>query len=30
LKYPHSLEGLTVAEIEKNRPELYAIMKDHI
>lgn len=30
LKYPHSLEGLTVEEVAENRPELYAIIKDHI
>ena len=30
LKYPHSLEGLSVEEIEKNRPELFAIIKDNI
>lgn len=30
LKYPHSLEGLSLEEVEKNRPELYAIIKDHI
>ena len=28
LKYPHSLEGLSVEEIAKNRPELYDIIKD--
>ncbi|MCP4430081.1 MAG: hypoxanthine phosphoribosyltransferase [Gammaproteobacteria bacterium] len=28
LKYPHSLEGLTVDEIIKHRPELYHIIKD--
>lgn len=27
LKYPHSLEGLTPAEIEQERPELYEIIK---
>jgi len=30
LKYPHSLEGLKPAEIEKERPALYAILKDHL
>lgn len=30
LKYPHSLEGLTVREIEENRPELYAILAKHL
>ena len=30
LKYPHSLEGLTKAEIEKHRPELYSILKKHL
>jgi len=30
LKYPHSLEGLTVEEIAKNRPELYDIIRKHI
>ena len=28
--YPHSLEGLTVAEIKAHRPELYEIIKDRI
>jgi hypothetical protein len=27
LKYPHSLEGLTVAEIAEHRPQLYEIIK---
>lgn len=27
LKFPHSLEGLSYAEVEKNRPELAAILK---
>jgi len=27
LKFPHSLEGLTREEVEKNRPELYDILK---
>jgi len=30
LKYPHSLEGLSNEEILENRPELYAIIKDHL
>ena len=30
LKYPHSLEGLTVEEVSSNRPELFEIMKDHL
>ncbi len=30
LKYPHSLEGLSVEEIAANRPALYAIIKDHL
>ena len=30
LKYPHSLEGLTVAEMEQERPEIYEIIKDHL
>ena len=28
LKYPHSLEGLSVEEIAQHRPELYSIIKD--
>lgn len=28
LKYPHSLEGLSVNEIQTGRPELYEIIKD--
>ena len=28
LKYPHSLEGLSVEEIAEHRPELYSIIKD--
>jgi hypothetical protein len=28
LKYPHSLEGLSVEEIAQHRPELYAIIED--
>jgi hypoxanthine phosphoribosyltransferase len=30
LKYPHSLEGLSVEEVAANRPELYAIIKDQL
>lgn len=30
LKYPHSLEGLSLEEIETHRPELFAIIKDHV
>jgi len=30
LKYPHSMEGLSADEIAANRPELYAILKDHL
>ena len=30
LKYPHSLEGLSIEEIAANRPELYAIIKDQL
>lgn len=30
LKYPHSLEGLSIEEVEANRPELYAIIKDQL
>jgi hypoxanthine phosphoribosyltransferase len=30
LKYPHSLEGLSVAEVKENRPEIYDIIKDHL
>jgi hypothetical protein len=30
LKYPHSLEGLSVEEIARHRPELYAIIEDYI
>jgi len=30
LKYPHSLEGLTHAEVAENRPELYAIIRDQL
>ena len=28
LKYPHSLEGLTVEEVAEHRPALYAIIRD--
>ncbi len=30
IKFPHSLEGLTVAEIRKKRPAIYDILKDHL
>ena len=30
LKYPHSLEGLSIDEVAANRPELYAIIKDRL
>ncbi|MEA2114989.1 MAG: phosphoribosyltransferase family protein [Thermodesulfobacteriota bacterium] len=30
LKYPHSLEGLSVAEIREKRPAIYEILKDHL
>ncbi len=30
LKYPHSLEGLSTEEVARNRPELYAIIKDQL
>ncbi|MFT5220692.1 MAG: hypoxanthine phosphoribosyltransferase [Planctomycetota bacterium] len=30
LKYPHSLEGLSIDEVKANRPELYAIIKDQL
>jgi hypothetical protein len=30
LKYPHSLEGLSIEEVARNRPELYDIIKDHL
>ncbi|KZZ41820.1 MAG: hypoxanthine phosphoribosyltransferase [Saccharospirillaceae bacterium] len=30
LKYPHSLEGLSAAEIEQGRPELFEIIKNHL
>ncbi len=30
LKYPHSLEGLSVEEMAEKRPEIYKIIKDHL
>lgn len=30
LKYPHSLEGLSIEEVAEHRPELYDIIKDHL
>ena len=30
LKYPHSLEGLSEAEMAEKRPEIYNIIKDHL
>ena len=30
LKFPHSLEGLSPAEVAENRPELYAIIRDQL
>ena len=30
LKYPHSLEGLSIEEVATNRPELYEIIKDQL
>lgn len=30
LKYPHSLEGLSIEEVATNRPELYDIIKDQL
>jgi len=30
LKYPHSLEGLSVEEVARHRPELYAIIKEYL
>ena len=30
LKYPHSMEGLTVKEMADKRPEIYEIIKDHL
>ena len=30
LKYPHSLEGLSVEEIRINRPDIYAIIGKHL
>ncbi|MEZ5477467.1 MAG: phosphoribosyltransferase family protein [Thiolinea sp.] len=30
LKYPHSLEGLNSEEIRQYRPDIYAILRDHL
>ena len=30
LKYPHSLEGLSVEEMAQKRPKIYQIIKDHL
>ena len=30
LKYPHSLEGLSVEEMEQERPAIYQIIKNHL
>jgi len=30
LKYPHSLEGLSVDEMQEKRPEIYEILKKHL
>ena len=30
LKYPHSLEGLSIDEVAENRPELFAIIRDQL
>ncbi|WP_320823324.1 phosphoribosyltransferase [Reinekea sp.] len=30
LKYPHSMEGLTVLEMAEKRPTLYEIIKEHL
>ena len=30
LKYPHSLEGLSVEEMKEKRPEIYQIIKKHL
>ena len=30
LKYPHSLEGLSVEEMQQKRPEIYEIIKDYL
>jgi hypoxanthine phosphoribosyltransferase len=30
LKYPHSLEGLSHAEMQEHRPEIYEILKDQL
>ena len=30
LKYPHSLEGLSIEEMQQKRPEIYEIIKNHL
>jgi hypoxanthine phosphoribosyltransferase len=30
IKFPHSLEGLSVSEIREERPAIYEIIKDHL
>ena len=30
IKFPHSLEGLSVAEIREKRPAIFEILKDHL
>ncbi len=30
LKYPHSLEGLSISEMQEYRPNIYHILKDHL
>ena len=30
LKYPHSLEGLSIEEMHENRPEIHEILKSHL
>jgi hypothetical protein len=30
LKYPHSLEGLSIEEMHKNRPKIHEILKSHL
>ena len=30
LKYPHSLEGLSIEEVAQHRPELFAIIEDYL
>jgi len=30
LKYPHSLEGLSVSELRQHRPALYEILRNHL